>query len=414
MRVTERSTTLMNLKRFSLSLTGVFALLLTISPAARASTELSDIQNHWAEKPIKSLTAKAVINGYPDGTFKPDQPVTRAEFATMVAKTFGYKAAAKTGASDAANHWAADYIAATTEQKVMNNYSDGTFRPENHLTRSQLVTMLTRVLHLGTAQEQYSNDWPTSFTDVPADHSAYRYVEIANKLGLLPNNYQNRFQPEIAATRADAAWTLQSLSEISVTKGKISSVDPDSGLINIQGSNNQPLLNLVTPETVILRNNATASVDSLLSGDEVTSIAVPSGDVKFVKAYGKVTKNDLLSRISNYTKGNLTPSQINSIITGDWDTLKSDLQSGLYDKMISMGLTPAEAETILVQDWSYLDTLSKDRLAEAISGYLGITQEFSQAIVDRDLEKVKEYGKIELTTAALSRLLGSQTVATNN
>ncbi|HYH04299.1 MAG TPA: S-layer homology domain-containing protein [Bacillota bacterium] len=404
----------MNLKRFSLPLTGVFTLLLTISPAAWASTELSDIQNHWAEKPINSLSAKAAISGYPDGTFKPDQPVTRAEFATMVAKTFGYRATAKTSTTDTIKHWAADYIAATTEQKVMNNYSDGTFRPESRLTRSQLVTLLSRVLHLGTAQEQYSDDWPTSFTDVPADHSNYRYVEIANKLELLPTNYQNRFQPDVAATRADAAWTLQALSGISVSKGKISSVDPDSGLVNIQGSNNQPMLSLITPETVILRNNATAPVDSLLSGDEVTSIAMPSGDVKFVKAYGKVTKNDLLSRISSYTKGNLSTSQINSIITGDWDALKSDLQSGLYDKMVSMGLTPAEAETILVQDWSYLDTLSRDRLAEAISGYLGITQEFSQAIVARDLQKVKEYGRIELATAALGRLLGSQTVADNN
>ncbi|HEY8463479.1 MAG TPA: S-layer homology domain-containing protein [Bacillota bacterium] len=404
----------MNLKRFPLQLTGLFALILTVASVAQANPEISDIQNHWAEKPIRTLVAKGAIHGYPDGTFKPDQPITRAEFAKIIAKTFGYRASAKSSATDIAGHWAADYIGATSEQKVMNNYSDGTFRPESRLTRGQMVTMLSRVLHLGTAQEQYNEEWPTSFSDVPPNHSSYRYVEIAQKLGILPTNYQNQFYPDQAATRAEAAWSVQALSQISVTKGKITSVDPDTGLVNIQGNGNEPLLSLITAETVILRNNATAPMDSLLSGDEATAIAVPSGEVKFFKAYGKVTKNDLLSRISSYTKGNLKPEQISALLAGDWDTLKSDLQSGLYDKMVAMGLTPAEAETILVQDWAYLDTLSKDRLAEALSGYLGITQEFSQAILARDLEKVKEYGKIELATVALSRLLGTETVADNN
>jgi hypothetical protein len=152
----------------------------------------------------------------------------------------------------------------------------------------------------------------------------------------------------------------------------------------------------------------------LLSGDEVTAIALPSGNVKFFKAFGKVTKNDLLSRISSFTKGKLKPAQINSLLSGDWEAVKNDLKSELYDRMVTMGLTPEEAESIMVQDWDYLDTLSKDRLAQALSGYLGITQEFSQAILERDLDKIKEYGRVELATAALSRLLDSGLLAKNN
>jgi hypothetical protein len=167
------------------------------------------------------------------------------------------------------------------------------------------------------------------------------------------------------------------------------------------------VLTLITPDTVLLRNNSTAPLESLLTGDEVTVIAVPSGDVKFFKAFGKVTKNDLLSRISSFTKGNLKPDQINALISGDWESVKDAAKGGIYDKLVAMGLTPAEAESIMVQDWNYLDTLSRDRLAEALSGYLGITQEFSQAILARDMAKIKEYGKIELATAALSKLLGA-------
>jgi hypothetical protein len=404
----------MYLKRFLLPLTAVLMMFTAFCPVVQAAVSLSDVANHWAEKPIKSLLAKEVVQGYPDGSFKPDQSITRAEFAKIVTKTFGYPAGQST-ASDAAGHWAGKYIKAALSSKVMKTFDDGSFRPESRMTRAQLAMMICRVLHLATPEEQFNEAWPTSFSDIPTGHWAYRYVEIGNKLGLFPQNYQTRFQPDLAATRAEASWAIQALSQIAVSKGKISSIDADSGLVNIHGTNNQPALTLITPDTVLLRNNSTTSLESLLTGDEVTAIAVPSGDVKFFKAFGKVTKNDLLSRISSFTKGNLKPDQINALISGDWESVKDAAKGGIYDKLVATGLTPAEAESIMVQDWNYLDTLSKDRLAEALSGYLGITQEFSQAILSRDLPKIKEYGRIELATAALSKLLGTggSTVAEN-
>jgi hypothetical protein len=398
---------MMFFRRVVLTLIGGLLLSAFCCQDALAQTTLADITNHWAEKPIKALITKEVIQGYPDGSFKPDQAITRAEFAKMVSKTFNYDAASQTGFSDTTGHWATHYIKAAVAQKVMNAFSDSSFRPENRLNRGQLTVMASRVLHLGTAQEKYSESWPTSFGDVPATHWAYRQIEIAHKLNLLPQNYQPNFQPDQAATRAEAAWILQALSQITITKGKIASVDPVTGLVNIQDANREPSLSMVTPETILLRNNVTAPVESLLSGDEATAYAVPSGEVKFFKAFGKVTKNDLLSRISSFTKGHLKPAQINSLLSGDWEAVKNDLKSELYDRMVTLGLTPAEAESIMVQDWDYLDTLSKERLSQAISGYLGITQEFSQAILDRDLDKIKELGRVELATAALGRLLGA-------
>jgi hypothetical protein len=401
-------------KRIILPLTGMLLMTTAFCPAAQAAASLSDIANHWAERPIKSLFAKEVVQGYPDGAFKPDQPISRAEFAKIVTKTFGYQATDQTAALDAAGHWAKKYINAAVQSKVMKTFGDGSFRPESRMSRAQLAMMISRVLRLATPEEQFNEAWPTSFSDVPTGHWAYRYVEIGNKLGLFPGNYQTRFQPDLAVTRAEASWAIQALSQITVSKGKISSADPDSGLLNIHGNNNEPLLTLITPDTILLRNNSSAPMEALLTGDEVTVIAVPSGDVKFLKAFGKVTKNDLLARISSFTKGNLKPDQISALLSGDWETVKDAAKGGLYNKMVDMGLTPAEAESIMVQDWDYLDTLSKDRLAEALSGYLGITQDFSQAILSRDLRKIKEYGQIELATAALSKLLGAgDTMAEN-
>jgi len=383
------------------------------SAKAQAQPVLSDIQGNWAESVIKNLAEKGVINGYPDGAFKPDQNVTRAEFAKLVAKTFGYTATAQTGFPDVREHWAQSYISAAAGQKVMNAFADGAFKPERTVSRAQIATMLSRILHLAKPEEKYPS-WSAGFSDVPSGHWAFRYVEIAAKLELFPSNYKPLFQPDQPVTRAEAAWILKALSEVTVTKGKISHIDLNTGLVNIQG-NGEPLLAMVVPETVVLRNNAPATIDNLLSGDEVTAIAVPSGDVKFVKAFGRITKTDLLSQISSMTKGKLTPDQISSIVSGDWEAVKDDLKGGLYNQMITMGLTPAEAESIMVQDWNYLDGLSRERLAQAFSGYLGITEDFSQAILARDLAKIKEYGKIELATAALSRLLGvSEPVADNS
>jgi hypothetical protein len=411
--INERSNT-MFLKRIIFPLTGALIMLTTFSPVVHAAASLSDIANHWAEKPITSLLAKMVVQGYPDGAFKPDQPISRAEFAKIITKTFGYQSNGQTAIPDAASHWANEYIKAATQSKVMKTFADGSFRPESRMNRAQLATMICRVLHLATPEEQFNEAWPVSFSDVPTSHWAYRYIEIGNKLGLFPRNYQTQYQPDLAVTRAEASWAIQALSQITVTKGKISNIEPDSGLVNIHGDNNEPLLTLITPDTILLRNNVTTSLESLLTGDEATVITAPSGDIKFFKAFGKVTKNDLLSRISSYTKGNLKPTQINALVVGDWESLKNDVKGGLYNKMVETGLTPGEAESIMVQDWNYLDTLSKDRLVEALSGYLGITQEFSQAIISRDLEKIKEYGRIELATAALSKLLGAGGMVAEN
>lgn len=387
---------------FTLSM--VFSLVFCVEVQAQ---DLTDFKGHWAEKAISTLAEKGVVNGYPDGTFKPDQAITRAEFAKLVSKTFGYTATTQAKFDDVSSeYWASGFINAVSEKKIMNAFSDGNFKPDQTMNRAQVATMISRILNMDKKEENYG-EWAASFTDVPADHWAFRYIEIAKKLQLLPSSYQTQFHPDYAVTRAEAAWMIEALSKISVTKGKIVAVDPDTGLVNIQGANNgEPLLSMIVPETIVIRNNTVSSVDALLAGDEATVIALSSGDAKFVKAYGEITKNDLLSRLSSMTKGKLTPNHISAILAGDWDAIKDDIKGGLYNQMIELGLTPAEAESIMVQDWSYLDTLSRDRLSQGLSSYLGITTDLSQALIERDIEKIKECGKIELATAALSRLLG--------
>ncbi len=393
-----------------LCLTLMFIFLFSME--AQAGVVLSDISDNWATKPIQNLADKGIINGYPDGTFRPEQSITRAEFAKLVAKTFHYQPASQGFFSDTTGNWAKNFISSAVQHKVMNAFPDGTFKPDQQLSRAQVATMLTRIIQLGKSEEKY-NPFSPSFSDVPKSNWAFQSIEIVNKLGLFPESLKNEFHPEQMTTRAEAAWMIKAAGDLVISKGKITSVSPDTGLVNVKNANGDPVLAMVTPETILLRNNNPSDVDTLLNGDDATVVASPSGDVKFLKAFGQVTKNDLLSKVSMMTKGKLTKDEISAMVAGDWNSVKDNLKGDLYNKMVAMGLTPAEAESIMVQDWNYLDTLSKDRLSQALSSRLGITQDFAQALLDRDLSKVKEYGRIELATAALSKLLGASDPAQN-
>ncbi len=384
-------------------LSGLFCTQVQAAPVA-----LSDIEGNWAQKSIENLAKQGAVAGYPDGTFKPDQAVSRAEFAKMTAALLNYSDTGSNSLPDVGGHWASSYINKVAAQKVMSTFADGTFKPDGNVSRAQLAVFMTRALHIVTTEEKYTDPWPASFTDLDTKHWAFRSAEVDNKLGILPEAFQPMFKPDQAVTRAEAAWTLNALNQLSVKKGKIATVDPDTGLVNIQGNSGDPLLAMIAPETILMRNNTTAPIDSMLSGDEITVISAANGDVKYTKAFGKVTKNDILSRVSSMTKGQLTPDQISAIATGDWSTVKDGVKGNIFNRLISMGLTAGEAESLINQDWNYLDTVSKDRLSQALSAQFGITQDFSQALLDRDMKKIQDYGKVELATAALSRLLGAQ------
>ena len=89
----------------------------------------------------------AYIIGYEDGTVRPNGQITRAEFATLFARFDESGAAAEGGFSDIANHWARESIERAAALGWINGYEDGTFRPDNAITRAEAMTMINRVLN---------------------------------------------------------------------------------------------------------------------------------------------------------------------------------------------------------------------------------------------------------------------------
>src|SRR6056297_2724873 len=97
----------------------------------------SDTANHWAKNRIEKFVGEDILSGYPDGTFKPDASMTRAEFASVVNKTFGFYETEGAGAFNDVSEtdWYFSQVKKASAAGFMGGYPDGTFRPENPISR---------------------------------------------------------------------------------------------------------------------------------------------------------------------------------------------------------------------------------------------------------------------------------------
>lgn len=103
--------------------------------------------NAWYAKAVNTLANLGIIKGYKDGTYAPDKAITRAEF-TIIAVSFSNKAAGNKSFTDVSNtHWAYSSIATSAEYGWVNGYPDGTFKPDKTITRAESATIVNRMLN---------------------------------------------------------------------------------------------------------------------------------------------------------------------------------------------------------------------------------------------------------------------------
>ena len=131
----------------------------------------------WYNTAVSTLSSMGIITGYPDGTFRPNAAITRAEFAAIAARFDhdGDKTAAKF--SDIANHWAKDEISIAYNNGWITGYPDGTFGPQRDITRAETVTLVNRVLNRQPETEDDLLPNMTVWTD-NANSKAWYYLAV--------------------------------------------------------------------------------------------------------------------------------------------------------------------------------------------------------------------------------------------
>jgi S-layer homology domain. len=126
-----------------------FRMLTDASRDAVWSTENSftDVKAaDWFNNAISTMENGGIINGYPDGSFNPNGKITRAEFAAMAIRFFQDAKVGPSKFSDTIGHWAEEAIDKALEQGLITGYPDGTFRPDQPITRAEAMTIVNRVL----------------------------------------------------------------------------------------------------------------------------------------------------------------------------------------------------------------------------------------------------------------------------
>ena len=128
----------------------IFYRLLVPEVQAQYETQtnsFSDVKKRdWYNQAISTMAAMGIVGGYPDGSFQPNAPITRAEFAAIAVRFDQIEATDDTPFTDIANHWAWQDIARAASEGWVAGYEDGTFRPDNSITRAETMAIINRVL----------------------------------------------------------------------------------------------------------------------------------------------------------------------------------------------------------------------------------------------------------------------------
>ena len=153
----------------------ILARLCKLTGADSAKPDFKDADG-WYNAAINDVVKAGYMKGYPDGSFKPDQPITRAEFAVILSHVLK-DTTAPNPFKDTAGHWAKDAIDKAYAQGIIKGYGDNSFRPDALVSRAEAVAMANRTFRL----QKTVVDNP--FTDISSDHWAYNDIltAVSNK-----------------------------------------------------------------------------------------------------------------------------------------------------------------------------------------------------------------------------------------
>jgi len=209
-----------------------------ISPLHAAT--LHDLNGHWSVNDVNKLITRGAVGGYPDGTFKPDATITRAEFSKILRQSIGLNTVSGNSFNDTVAHWALSDIQTLVDSGIIVPAEYGTnYGPDYNITRREIAIMLIRAMGLNDSAVALSGE-PAGFSDEAAIKSYDKgYLYLAKELGLVGGYEDGSFRPNNKATRAEACVMIVRLLALMGIDTTIPTL-PDA---------EAPEQNVVTPST---------------------------------------------------------------------------------------------------------------------------------------------------------------------
>ncbi|WP_027365547.1 S-layer homology domain-containing protein [Desulfotruncus alcoholivorax] len=238
-----------------MALITIVVLMLGVIPQAAVGSMPPDISGHWAQSQITDWLNQGLAGGYPDSTFKPDNSITRAEFMVLVNKAFGFTETAQARYKDVkTSDWFATDLARAKEAGYVSGYPDGTIRPNNSISRQEAASMLARLLKLNTADTSSVSKFKDA-AQIPRWSKGA--ISAAAAAGYMQGYPDMTFRPEKKVTRAEAIVFLSrslaggnspAVPQKTVTYNQAGTYGPASGQETINGDV------CITASGVVLKN----------------------------------------------------------------------------------------------------------------------------------------------------------------
>lgn len=182
---------------------------------AHVLANTDDISGHWAETQIKEWANIGYISGYPDGTFLPDNSITRAEFLTLVNKIFKFENKININFIDVRpDYWAYSEIQKGISAGYVSGDKNGTFRPDDFITRQEAAVIINKLLD----NTEITDNKPNFKDAYDIDEWAKNSVDIVYEHGILSGFPNGTYRPKKYMTRAEAVSALKRLTEIKGTE----------------------------------------------------------------------------------------------------------------------------------------------------------------------------------------------------
>ena len=167
-----------------------------------ADNDFADVNaGDWFNEVVSTLAAMGVVGGYPDGNYHPNAPITRAEFAAISVRFDHYDGIKHTSFTDISDHWAEQNIATAASNGWVAGYEDSTFRPDQYITRAEVMAILNRVLM--RLPQSNADLLPGMITWADnADTSAWYYTAVQEATNSHEYVYKNKYDKVVYET-----WT---------------------------------------------------------------------------------------------------------------------------------------------------------------------------------------------------------------